>query len=64
MEAWEIVISESQERMLAVVEPEKAALVLETAERYELVAAVVGRVMGHGEMRVLNGDEVIASIPA
>jgi len=64
MEAWEIVISESQERMLAVVEPEKAALVLETAERYELVAAVVGRVTGHGEMRVLNGDEVIASIPA
>ncbi|HKH78282.1 MAG TPA: AIR synthase-related protein, partial [Rubrobacteraceae bacterium] len=64
MEPWEIVISESQERMLAVVEPEKAALVLETAERYELVAAVVGRVTGHGEMRVLNGDEVIASIPA
>jgi phosphoribosylformylglycinamidine synthase len=64
MEAWEIVISESQERMLAVVEPEKAALVLETAERYELVAAVVGRVTGHGGMRVLNGDEVIASIPA
>ena len=64
MEAWEIVISESQERMLAVVEPEKAALVLETAERYELVAAVVGRVTSHGEIRVLNGDEVIASIPA
>jgi phosphoribosylformylglycinamidine synthase len=44
MEPWEIVISESQERMLAIVELEKVEEVLKLAERYELVAAVVGRV--------------------
>ena len=64
MEAWEVVISESQERMLAVVEPEKADEVLKVCERYELDAAVVGRVTGDGELRVLDNGEPIGSVPA
>jgi phosphoribosylformylglycinamidine synthase subunit PurL len=64
MEPYEVVISESQERMLAIVEPEKAQKVIETAERYELVGAVVGRVAGHGELRVKSGGEVAGSVPA
>lgn len=64
MEPWEIVISESQERMLAVVEPEKADEVLRVAERYELAAAVVGRVTGHGELRILDRGEVAGSVSA
>jgi phosphoribosylformylglycinamidine synthase II len=64
MEPWEVVISESQERMLAVVEPEKVQEVLEVAARYELEAAVVGRVAEHGELRVLHGGEVAGSVPA
>ncbi len=64
MEPWEIVISESQERMLAVVEPEKAEEVLKVAERYELDAAVVGRVAGHGDLRILNNGEVVGTVPA
>ncbi|PLS83706.1 MAG: phosphoribosylformylglycinamidine synthase subunit PurL [Actinobacteria bacterium] len=64
MEAWEVVISESQERMLAVVEPEKADEVLKVCERYELDAAVVGRVTSHGELRVLDNGEPIGSVPA
>jgi phosphoribosylformylglycinamidine synthase len=64
MEPWEIVISESQERMLAVVEPEKAEEVLKITERYELAAAVVGRVAGHGDLRILNEDEVVGTVPA
>jgi phosphoribosylformylglycinamidine synthase subunit PurL len=64
MEPWEIVISESQERMLAIVEPAKVEEVLTIAERYELVAAVVGRVSGHGDLRVLNGGEVAGTVPA
>jgi phosphoribosylformylglycinamidine synthase II len=64
MEPWEIVISESQERMLAIVEPEKVKEVLTIAERYELVAAVVGRVSGHGDLRVLNGGEIAGTVPA
>ena len=64
MEPYEVVISESQERMLAVVEPEKAEEVLEIAERYGLVGAVIGRVADHGELRVLSGGEVVGSVPA
>ena len=64
MEPWEIVISESQERMLAVVEPGKAEEVLKVAERYELVAAVVGRVAGHGDLRILNEGEVVGTVSA
>ncbi|TCJ16926.1 phosphoribosylformylglycinamidine synthase subunit PurL [Rubrobacter taiwanensis] len=64
MEPWEVMISESQERMLAVVEPERVEEVLKVAARYGLGAAVVGRVADHGELRVLCGGEVAGSVPA
>jgi len=64
MEPYEVVISESQERMLAVVEPDKVGRVLGLAERYGLVGAVIGRVTDHGELRVKNGGETVGSVPA
>jgi phosphoribosylformylglycinamidine synthase subunit PurL len=64
MEPYEIVISESQERMLAIVEPDRAERVLEMAERYGLVGAVIGRVAGHGDLRVKSGGETAGSVPA
>ena len=64
MEPWEVMISESQERMLAIVEPHKADEVLKLAERYELVGAVVGRVADHGDLRVLHNGEVAGTVPA
>ena len=64
MEPWEVMISESQERMLAVVEPDKADAVLAMAERYGLAGAVVGRVADHGELRVIHDGEVFGSVPA
>ena len=64
MEPWEVMISESQERMLAVVEPDKAEAVLKMAERYELVGAVVGRVADHGDLRVIHEGEVVGTVPA
>jgi phosphoribosylformylglycinamidine synthase II len=64
MEPYEVVISESQERMLAVVEPDKAQRVLDLAARYGLVGAMIGRVAGHGELRVKSGGEVVGSVPA
>jgi phosphoribosylformylglycinamidine synthase II len=64
MEPTEVMISESQERMLAVVEPGKADEVLRLAERYELVGAVVGRVAGHGDLRVIHQGEVVGTVPA
>src|SRR3712207_3290306 len=64
MEPFEVVISESQERMLAIVEPKKAEEVLEFTERYGLVGAVIGRVADHGELRVKDSGEVVGSVPA
>ena len=64
MEPWEIMISESQERMLAIVAPERADEVLERAERYELVGAIVGRVAGHGDLRVIHHGEMVGTVPA
>jgi len=64
MEPIEVMISESQERMLAVVEPEKVDEVLWLAGRYELVGAVVGRVAGHGDLRVIHHGEVVGTVPA
>src|SRR5829696_8544740 len=64
MEPWEVMISESQERMLAIVEPDKVDEVLRIAERYELVGAVVGRVAEHGDLRVIHDGEVVGTVPA
>jgi phosphoribosylformylglycinamidine synthase II len=64
MEPYEVVISESQERMLAVVEPEKVERVLETATRYGLIGAVIGRVADPGALRVKSDGEVVGSVPA
>ncbi|AHY46193.1 phosphoribosylformylglycinamidine synthase II [Rubrobacter radiotolerans] len=64
MEPWEVMISESQERMLAIIEPDKRDEVLVLTERYGLVGAVVGRVADHGELRVLHDGETVGSVPA
>jgi phosphoribosylformylglycinamidine synthase len=64
MEPWEVMISESQERMLAIVEPEKAAEALALTERYGLVGAIVGRVTNHGDLRVFHDGEMVGTVPA
>ena len=64
MEPWEVMISESQERMLAVVEPEKVDEALARAERYGIGGTVVGRVADHGDLRVVEDGEVVGTVPA
>jgi phosphoribosylformylglycinamidine synthase subunit PurL len=64
MQPFEVMISESQERMLAVVEPERIDEVLNIAERYGLICAVIGRVAPHGDLRVLHHGEVVGTVPA
>ena len=64
LEPWEIMISESQERMVAVVAPDQVDAVRAVCERWELPCTVIGQVTGHGELRALVGDEVVGSIPA
>ena len=64
MEPWEVMISESQERMLAVVEPEKVEEALALARRYGIGGTVVGRVAGHGDLRVVESGEVVGTVSA
>lgn len=64
MEPWEIMLSESQERMLLVVKPEKVDTVLEIFEKWDLSAAAIGEVTGEGNFEVRKGKEIIASVSA
>jgi phosphoribosylformylglycinamidine synthase II len=64
LEPWEIMISESQERMVAVVAPERVDEVREVCERWELPCTVIGEVTDHGELRCFFDDEIVGSIPA
>ena len=63
MEPFEIMVSESQERMLAVVEPAKVDRVLALCEKWETGAAVVGQVTDDGVFRVLSGAETVGEMP-
>jgi phosphoribosylformylglycinamidine synthase len=64
LEPWEIVISESQERMVAVVRPENVAAVEELCERWELDHAAIGEVTDTGELRAYFDGELVGAIPA
>ena len=63
MEPFEIMVSESQERMLAVVEPHRLAAVDEVCERWEVRCTVIGEVTDSRHLRVLHGDEVVGDMP-
>jgi phosphoribosylformylglycinamidine synthase len=64
MEPWEVMISESQERMVAVVRPQMLEAVLAVCERWELHNAVIGEVTDSRLLRALWEDEVVGEIPA
>lgn len=64
MTPYEILLSESQERMLVVAEPGQEDEVRRILEKWELEAAVIGRVTDDGKFRVLENGRVVADIPA
>ena len=64
MEPWEVMISESQERMVAIVRPTMLAAAEAILDRWELHHAVVGEVTESGELRALWQGEVVGEIPA
>ena len=64
MEPWEIMISESQERMVAVVRPQMLEAVAEVCARWELPCTTIGEVTDSGLLRAFHGDEEVGSIPA
>ncbi len=63
MSAYEIMLSESQERMLLVAQKGREQEVFKVFEKWGLDAAEVGRVTNDGKMRVLQHGEVVAEIP-
>jgi phosphoribosylformylglycinamidine synthase len=64
MEPWEIMISESQERMVAVVRPALLERVREVCQRWELASAEIGTVTDTGELRCHYGGDLVGSVPA
>ncbi|HXD53383.1 MAG TPA: phosphoribosylformylglycinamidine synthase subunit PurL [Solirubrobacteraceae bacterium] len=63
MEPFEVMVSESQERMLCVVEPRNVAAVLEVCEKWEVEGAAIGAVTDTGRMRVLRDGEPLGDMP-
>jgi phosphoribosylformylglycinamidine synthase II len=66
MEPFEVMTSESQERMLAIVEPAKLDDLLAVCTKWDIRASVIGTVTGTGRFRVLDRreGEVLADLPA
>jgi phosphoribosylformylglycinamidine synthase subunit PurL len=63
MEPFEVMVSESQERMLCVVAPADLQAVLDLCEKWEVAGAAIGTVTDTGRMRVLRGDELLGDMP-
>jgi phosphoribosylformylglycinamidine synthase len=64
MKPYEIMVSESQERMLAVVTPENLAAAQAVCEKWGLRSTVIGQVTDTGRFVVREGDTVVADMPA
>lgn len=64
MKAWELLLSESQERMLIVVEKGKEEAVLKVFEKWDLSASNIGEVTGDGLLKFYMHGELEAEIPA
>jgi phosphoribosylformylglycinamidine synthase len=64
MTPYEIMLSESQERMLLVATPETEARVKALFEKWDLEAAVIGRVTDTGRVRLTSKGKVVADVPA
>ena len=63
MAPFEIMISESQERMLCVVAPGSVDEVVTVCERWEVHGTAIGSVTDTGRLRVLHGERVVGDMP-
>ncbi len=63
MEPFEIMISESQERMLCVVEPARIDEVTAVCEKWETLATAIGEVTDSEQVRVFAGGELVGALP-
>ena len=63
MEAFEIMISESQERMLCVVEPSRVDEVIAVCEKWLVNATAIGEVTDTRRLRVFDGEALVGDMP-
>jgi len=63
MTAYEIMLSESQERMLLVAEKDRAGEVLRVFEKWGLDAVIAGEVIAEPRLRILHHGQLVADIP-
>ncbi|MES1220855.1 MAG: phosphoribosylformylglycinamidine synthase subunit PurL [Bacteroidota bacterium] len=64
MKAWELLLSESQERMLMVVEKGKEAAVIDVFSKWDLPCSEIGEVTGDGVLHFYMNGVLEASLPA
>ncbi|MEO8274094.1 MAG: phosphoribosylformylglycinamidine synthase subunit PurL, partial [Chloroflexota bacterium] len=64
MAAFEVLISESQERMLAIVRPDRLDAVVAVCAKWNLPCAVIGVVTDDGDITIIEGGLEIARVPA
>ena len=63
MAPFEIMVSESQERMLCVVEPHRVDDVLALCEKWEVHGTAIGTVTDTRAMRIYDGDTLVGDMP-
>jgi phosphoribosylformylglycinamidine synthase subunit PurL len=63
MTAYEVMLSESQERMLIVAKRGREDEVLRIFRKWDLDAEVIGRVTDDGRVRILDGSKEVANLP-
>ncbi|MCS7005401.1 MAG: phosphoribosylformylglycinamidine synthase subunit PurL [Cytophagales bacterium] len=64
MKAWEILLSESQERMLVVVKKGKEHIVKQICEKWDLLCAQIGEVTDTKRLQFYYHGELVADVPA
>ena len=64
MTPYEIMLSESQERMLMIIKPEKTDFAKAIFDKWELDFAVIGKVTNSGNVLVKMNGEIYADIPS
>ncbi|MFX1346470.1 MAG: phosphoribosylformylglycinamidine synthase subunit PurL [Promethearchaeota archaeon] len=64
MNSYEIMLSESQERMAFIVKPEGLEPVLDVFRKYEMAFAVIGRTNDSKVLKVFDNNNLVVSIPS
>ncbi len=63
MNAYEVMLSESQERMVLVAPPERVDEITEVLSRWSLSSAVIGHITDDGMVRIRDGEQVEVDVP-